>query len=70
MKCYVSSGFYKEAYKLSFSIPVERLPNADKLNYYTHCIGLYENLYHYAQGTDFERIYNEIACEYADSTLL
>lgn len=70
MKCYTSSGLYKEAYQLSLSIPASNLSDADKLNYYNHCMGLYENLYHYTQGTEFERIYKDMACFYADSTLL
>lgn len=70
MKCYISSGLYKEAYQLSLTIPVNSLPDADKINYYNNCMGLYENLYHYTQGTDFEIRYKEMACLYTDSALL
>ncbi|MCD8265261.1 MAG: hypothetical protein LUD02_14825 [Tannerellaceae bacterium] len=70
MSCYTSSGFYTEAYKLSLSIPVEKLPEADKVKYYSQCHGLYENLYHYTRGTDFENIYKQKACNYADSCLI
>lgn len=68
--CYLSSGLFKEAYDIMYTIDTKNLPVCIKEEYYTLLARLYYDMADYSAGELFSSDYKKLGIQYCDSAVI